>query len=68
MVKHRKKYIPSKMYVVINQYGEVFTGLQKGYPVYSSDWNQAKTLNKENTIFLMNEKGVESISEKEFYR
>jgi hypothetical protein len=68
MGKHRTKQIPSSMYIVINQYGEVFTGLQKGYPVYSSNWDEAKPLNKENTTYLMNEKGVELISEKEFYK
>ena len=68
MVKQRKKYTPSNMYVVINQNGEVFTGLQRGYPVYSSNWDQAKPLNKENTTYLMNEKGVELISENEFFK
>jgi hypothetical protein len=57
---------PSNMYVVINKHGEVFTGLQKGYPVYSHDWSQAKPLNRENTTYLMKEKGVELIPENEF--
>ena len=68
MAKQRKKYTPSNMYVVINHNGEVFTGLQRGYPVYSPNWDQAKPLNKENTTYLMDEKGVELISENEFFK
>jgi hypothetical protein len=68
MTKQRKKYTPSNMYVVINQNGEVFTGLQRGYPAYSPNWDQAKPLNKENTTYLMEEKGVELISENEFFK
>lgn len=68
MAKYRKKQPPASMYIVINRYGEVFTGLQKGYPVYSSNWDEAKPLNKENTTYLMAEKGVELISENEFYK
>ena len=56
------------MYVIINKHGEVFTGLQRGYPVYSHDWNQAKPLNRENTTHLMKENGVELIPENEFYK
>ena len=56
------------MYVVINKHGEVFIGLQRGYPVYSSNWDEAKPLNKESTTYLMEEKGTELISENEFYK
>jgi hypothetical protein len=68
MAKQRKKYTPSNMYVVINKHGEVFIGLQRGYPVYSHDWSQAKPLNEESTTYLMEEKGTELISENEFYK
>jgi hypothetical protein len=68
MAKQRKKYTPSNMYVVINKQGDVFIGLQRGYPVYSSNWDKAKPLSKESTTYLMREKGTELISENEFYK
>jgi len=66
MAKQRKKYTPSDMYVVINKHGEVFVGLQRGYPAYSNDWSQAKPLSKESTTYLMREIGTELIPENEF--
>jgi hypothetical protein len=53
------------MYVIINQNGEVFTGLKKGYPEYSWDWSQAKPLFIENTKYLLRETGTELIKESE---
>tara|TARA_S200002703_G_scaffold65203_1_gene56307 strand:- start:2537 stop:2740 length:204 start_codon:yes stop_codon:yes gene_type:complete len=63
--RYRKSPSPSTMYVVINQDGEVFTGLRGGYPCYSSNWSEAKPLNKLNTSFLLREKGTELIKESE---
>ena len=55
------------MFVVINKYGEVFAGLQSGYPQWSSDWNEAKFLFKNNTTIICrdNPKNYEIINENE---
>ena len=42
------------MYAIINKNGEVFSGLSKGYPQWSSDWNDVKLLFQENTAFIYN--------------
>ena len=62
---YRKSPEPKNMYVVINQRSEVFVGLKGGYPMYSSDWSLAKPLHKENTNYLLKEKGTELIKESE---
>ena len=62
---YRKSLPSTEMYVVINQNGEVFTGLRKGYPDYSYDWSQAKPLFIENTKYLLREQGTELIKESE---
>ena len=64
--KSYKKYIPpEEMYVIVNQNGEVFTGLKGGYPHYSNDWSQAKPLCKENTTLLLRDTKTELIKESE---
>ena len=62
---YRKSVPFQEMYVIINQNGEVFTGLKKGYPEYSCDWSQAKPLFIENTKYLLRETGTELIKESE---
>ncbi len=62
---YRKSVPFQEMYVIINQNGEVFTGLKKGYPEYSWDWSQAKPLFIENTKHLLRETGTELIKESE---
>ena len=53
--------------VIINKNSEVFAGLLKGYPQWSSDWNEAKPLARENTTFICdsNPNNYELINEKE---
>ena len=62
---YRKSLPPLDMYVVVNQRGEVFTGLKGGYPQYSSDWSLAKPLCITNTNYLLKEAGTELIKESE---
>ena len=62
---YRKSPSPVDMYVVVNQEGEVFTGLKSGYPQYSSNWAEAKPLCITNTNYLLKEKGTELIKESE---
>jgi hypothetical protein len=66
----RRKYKKSKpfpqMYVILNKYGQVFTGMKKGYIQWSDNWLEAKPLFKENTTLLLQEnKGAELIKEEE---
>lgn len=61
----RRKYIAPDNYIVVNQDGEVFTGLMGGKFQYSQDWSKAKPLDLSNTHYLMREKGNELIKESE---
>jgi hypothetical protein len=65
MIRKRHKIIQPETYVVVNRDGQVFIGLQGGYPVYSNDWDQAKPLEVNNTHYLLKEKGTELIKESE---
>jgi len=53
------------MYVVLNQDGEVFTGIKRGKFQYSSNWSEAKPLGIDHTGYLLREKGNELIKETE---
>ena len=55
------------MYVVLNQDGEVFTGIKRGKFQYSSDWSEAKPLGIDHTGYLLREKGNELIKETEIW-
>ena len=59
-VKQREQH-----YVVMNQDGEVFTGLLGGQFQYSEDWSRAKPLPLPNTTMLMTEPGNELVKEEE---
>jgi hypothetical protein len=61
----RSKYIAPERYIVVNQDGEVFTGLKGGRFQYSLDWSKAKPLDLSNTYYLIREKGTELIKESE---
>jgi len=52
--------------VVINQEGEIYTGLIGGCSQWSYNWTEAKPLHKENTSWLLrNNPGAEVIKEEE---
>jgi len=59
-IKEREKH-----YVVMNQDGEVFSGILGGQFQYSEDWSKAKPLPLLNTTMLMTEPGTELIKEEE---
>ena len=52
-------------YVVMNQDGEVFSGILGGQFQYSEDWLKAKPLPLDNTTMLMTEPGNELVEEEE---
>ena len=64
-MRKKTKYIAPEYYVVVNQDGEVYTGLRGGKFQYSHDWPKAKPLGLSNTHYLMREKGNELIKESE---
>ena len=59
-IKEREKH-----YVVMNQDGEVFSGILGGQFQYSEDWSKAKPLPLSNTTMLMTEPGNELVEESE---
>lgn len=38
---------PKKIFIILNDQAEVFSGLKGGYPVFSIDFNKAKLLERE---------------------
>jgi hypothetical protein len=56
MKRKNRKYIPPEHFIVVDEYGAVFAGLQGGYPVYSFDYSEAKTLRIGNTSMLLMDK------------
>lgn len=64
-MKKIKKYTSPEDYIVVNQDGEVFTGMRGGQFQYSPDWSNAKPLAKSSTYYLMRVKGNELIKENE---
>ncbi len=57
-VKQREQH-----YVVMNQDGEVFTGMIAGQFQYTADWSKAKPLPLSNTTMLMTEPKNELVKE-----
>ena len=67
-MRKRRQIDNTPMYVIMNNNGEVFAGLLRGYPQWSSDWSNAKPLYRENTSFICNSNPnqYELINENEF--
>jgi hypothetical protein len=66
-MRKRQKEEKQQFYVVLNQNGEVFSGLLGGYPNWSVDWSEAKPLGYTNTSMLkMYDSKIELIKEEEF--
>ena len=67
-MRKRRQIDNTPMYVIMNNNCEVFAGLLRGYPQWSSDWGNAKLLYRENTSFICdsNPNNYELINEKEF--
>jgi hypothetical protein len=54
------------MYVVLNQYGEVYIGMIRGQICWSNNWKEAKPLYRESTTLLLEMyKNTELIKEEE---
>lgn len=40
----RIKETKQKEFIVVNEYNQVYSGLKGGYPNFSNDWNEARSL------------------------
>ena len=56
-MKKKTKYVESDYYVVINEDGEVYTGMKSGEFNYSGDWSEGKPLDLQSTSYLIKLKG-----------
>ena len=66
MIKKQKEK-KQQFYIVLNQNGEVFSGLLGGYPNWSLNWDEAKSLGYTNTSILRRyDSKIELIKEEEF--
>jgi len=64
--QYRKSKPSQQMYVVLNQYGEVYMGMIGGQICWSSNWKEAKPLYRESTTLLLEMyKNTELIKEEE---
>lgn len=62
-----KEMSKEPLYVVVNEYGEVFIGILEGKFQWSNDWNKAKPLAYSNTYYIRrSDSKVELIEENEF--
>jgi len=46
--KLREPKLPE--FIVLNEYAQVFTGLIRGYPVFSDNWDEAKPFQQPDQI------------------
>jgi hypothetical protein len=57
MNKSKRKYTKRKSidypprFIVLNKYAQVWCGLRGGKPIFSDDWNEAKTLENDEQFF-----------------
>ena len=54
-----------KQFIVLNEYCQVFCGLQGGYPAFSDDIEEAKPLERDSQIRLI-QQGTSCRLEKEY--
>ena len=40
----RIKETKQKEFILVNEYNQVYSGLKVGYPNFSNDWNEARSL------------------------
>ena len=61
-----KKIKREQFYIVVNQNGEAYIGMLHGKFQWSTDWEQAKLLEEENTTYIRYENSkIELIPEQE---
>jgi hypothetical protein len=57
MNKPKRKYTQRKpvnhppRFIVLNKHAQVWCGLRGGKPIFSDDWNEAKTLENDEQFF-----------------
>jgi hypothetical protein len=54
-----------KQFIVLNEYCQVFCGLQRGYPAFSDDLDDAKKLENDNQVKMI-QRGTLFKLEKEY--
>jgi hypothetical protein len=54
-----------KQFIVLNEYCQVFCGLQRGYPAFSDDLDDAKKLENDNQVKMI-QRGTLFRLEKEY--
>jgi hypothetical protein len=66
LVLNKKQKEPKpKQFIVLNEYCQVFCGLQGGYPAFSDNLEEAKPLERDSQIRLI-QQGTSFRLEKEF--
>ena len=63
----RKPLPKSQYYVVINQDGLVFSGMEYGKFKWDHNWSNAKPLKKESTVHILREVKSELVKQEEIF-
>lgn len=64
----RKKPTPfQQLYVVIDQSGLVFSGMEYGKFKWDHNWSNAKPLKKESTVHILREVKCELVKQEEIF-
>lgn len=67
MFVKREKVPPPQLFYVLNELGEVYSGMLRGKFKYSSNWEEGKPVHLEGTRYLRRENSkIELVKEEEF--
>ena len=66
LILNKKQRQPQpKRFILLNEYCQVFCGLQRGYPAFSDNLDEAKSLENDNQVRLI-QQGTSFRLEKEY--
>jgi hypothetical protein len=66
LVLNKKQREPQpKRFILLNEYCQVFCGLQRGYPAFSDNLDEAKSLENDNQVRII-QQGTSFRLEKEY--
>jgi hypothetical protein len=66
LILNKKQRQPQpKRFILLNEYCQVFCGLQRGYPAFSDNINEAKSLENDNQVRMV-QQGTSFKLEKEY--
>ncbi len=65
LLNKKQRQPKPKQFIVLNEYCQVFCGLQRGYPAFSDNMDDAKKLENDNQMKMI-QRGTLFLLEKEY--